>query len=207
METHRTRNFIIIALLIAAVIYILLPNNPGLHILGINRDLNTKLGLDLHGGLRVLLEADLAADTPVDPSALEDAKQILENRANALGVSEVVFETAGQRRLVGEFPGLTDTSQVIEVLKQVGQLSFVPVGKERIAEGQKIKVDLTNPVPPDQADGAARADTRSVRELLAATTQPEPARLPPADDRRGIEIGGRLAKQAEPALYFLHIEG
>jgi protein-export membrane protein SecD/preprotein translocase SecF subunit len=153
METHRTRNLIIIGILLVAVIYILFPNTPGIHLFGINRDLKTKLGLDLHGGLRVLLEADLPADAQVDPRSLEDAKQILENRANALGVSEVVFETAGQRRLVGEFPGLTDTAQVIEVLKQVGQLSFVPVGKERIPEGEKIKVDLTNPVSPDEADG------------------------------------------------------
>lgn len=149
----------IIGLLLAVVIYILLPNNPGLHVLGINRSFDTRLGLDLYGGLRVLLEADLPADTPVEPRALEDARQILENRANALGVSEVVFETAGQRRLVGEFPGLTNTSQVIDVLKQVGQLSFVPVGSNRVPEGDTLKVDVANPVPAAEANGSPETTT------------------------------------------------
>lgn len=180
METHRTRNIVIIALLIAAVIYILLPNNPGLHFLGINRDLHTKLGLDLHGGLRVLLEADLPPDAPIDTRALEDAKQILENRANALGVSEVVFETAGQRRLVGEFPGLTDTSQVIEVLKQVGQLSFVPVGKEPLSEGQKITVDLTHPVSAVQANGQPEnAASPTAQPSSGATPAPQTGTVTP----------------------------
>lgn len=174
METNRTRNLVIIVLLLAAVIYILVPNNPGIHLLGIDRDLKTKLGLDLQGGLRVLLDADVPADTPVDPQALNDAKQILENRANALGVSEVTFQTAGNRRLVGEFPGLTDTSQVIDVLKQTGQLAFVPVGKDRIAEGQKIKVDLTNPVPPDQANGKPESGTAPAGNA-APTAAPTPA--------------------------------
>ena len=71
----------------------------------IDRNVETRLGLDLRGGLQVLLEADLPAETNVSTDDLNVTRQILENRANALGVSEVVFETAGQRRLVGEFPG------------------------------------------------------------------------------------------------------
>ncbi|MBE0697565.1 MAG: hypothetical protein IH586_11645, partial [Anaerolineaceae bacterium] len=52
METQRTRNLVIIGVLLLVVIYILIPGNPGIHIGGINRDLATKLGLDLRGGLR-----------------------------------------------------------------------------------------------------------------------------------------------------------
>jgi protein-export membrane protein SecD/preprotein translocase SecF subunit len=148
METHRTRNLILIGLILAAVIYILIPNNPGIHVLGINRDLKTQLGLDLRGGLRVLLEADVPATATVDPQAMADAQKILENRANGLGVSEVTFETAGSRRLVGEFPGLTQTDQVITVLKQVGQLAFVPLGSQPLNEGTMINVDYTNLVDP-----------------------------------------------------------
>lgn len=198
MQNNQIRNLVIIGLLIAAVIYIMLPNNPGIHILGINRDLKTKLGLDLNGGLRVLLEADLPADVPIDPRALDGAKQILENRANALGVSEVVFETAGQRRLVGEFPGLTDTSQVIEVLKQVGQLSFVPVGKERIAEGEKIKVDLANPVPPDEANG--QPETAPTGETADASALPVYRPLLTGDGLSSVSVS--QGKLKEPYVSF-----
>ena len=58
----------------------------------------------------------------------QDAKQILENRSNGLGVSEVVFQIAGDRRIVGEFPGLTNTDEVIAVLKETGELEFVDMG-------------------------------------------------------------------------------
>ena len=36
---------------------------------------------------------------------LQNAKNILQNRANALGVSEIAMQTAGDRRIVAEFPG------------------------------------------------------------------------------------------------------
>ncbi len=151
MQTNRIRNWIIIAVVLLTVIYTLWPNNPGIHVGSFNRDLKTQEGLDLRGGLRVLLEADLPASTQVTPQEMEDARQILENRANGLGVSEVTFETAGQRRLVGEFPGLTDTSQVIDALKQTGQLAFVPFGTTPLPEGTKITLDYANPADPKAA--------------------------------------------------------
>ncbi|MEI8132815.1 MAG: protein translocase subunit SecD [Leptolinea sp.] len=130
-----------ILILMAAVIWIVLPNNPGISIGNVQRSLQTQLGLDLRGGLRVLLEVDLPAETQVTAQEMEDAKKILESRSNALGVSEVVFQVAGNRRIVGEFPGLTNTSQVIQTLKQVGQLAFVPMGKTPADRGKEIKID------------------------------------------------------------------
>ena len=72
----------------------------------VERDVAIKLGLDLRGGLQALLEADIPADVAIEAGALENAKNILENRANALGVSEVVMQIAGDRRIVAEFPGV-----------------------------------------------------------------------------------------------------
>jgi preprotein translocase subunit SecD len=143
MGQRNNINLILIIVLLAAVIWIDLPNNPGIQIGSFQRSLKTQLGLDLRGGLSVLLEADLPAETTVTQEEMDDAKKILENRANGLGVSEVVFQVAGNRRIVGEFPGLTNTSEVIQTLKQVGQLAFVPMGTNPVAEGTKIKIDYT----------------------------------------------------------------
>ncbi len=74
---------------------------------------------------------------------MDDAKTIFENRANGLGVSEVVFQVAGNRRIVGEFPGLTNTEEVISVLRQVGQLAFVEMGDTPLAEGTVVNVDYS----------------------------------------------------------------
>ena len=114
---------------------------PSIQIGSFSRSLETKLGLDLQGGLQVLMEVDKPADYVVDPQALQDAKQILENRSNGLGVSEVVFQIAGNRRIVGEFPGLTNTSEVIAVLKQTGELEFLDMGDTPLTEGTVVKTD------------------------------------------------------------------
>ncbi len=139
------RRFTILALiviLLAAAIWVVLPSNPGIKIGEFSRSLKTVLGLDLQGGMQVLLEADVPADTEVDAQSLQDARMILENRSNGLGVSEVMFQVAGTRRIVGEFPGLTDTEQVISILKQTGQLEFVDMGDTRLEEGTIIKTSL-----------------------------------------------------------------
>jgi preprotein translocase subunit SecD len=142
MNKNAVRIFIILVLL-ALVIWINLPNNPGIKIGDFSRSLDTVLGLDLQGGMQVLLEADLPADADVNTEDLQNAQTILENRSNGLGVSEVVFQVAGNRRIVGEFPGLTNTEEVIAVLKETGQLEFVDMGTTILAPGTVILTDVS----------------------------------------------------------------
>ena len=81
------------------------------------RDTAIRLGLDLRGGLQTLLEADVPADLQVSAQVLAVTRQILENRANGLGVSEVVMQTAGDRRIVAEFPGVSNPEEVVAALQ------------------------------------------------------------------------------------------
>ncbi|MGD2159076.1 MAG: hypothetical protein PVG32_19520, partial [Anaerolineales bacterium] len=52
---------ILIILIIA--IWVDLPSNPGIRLGDINREIETRLGLDLVGGVQALLEADLPPET------------------------------------------------------------------------------------------------------------------------------------------------
>lgn len=124
-----------------------------------SRNVETKLGLDLRGGLQTLLEADLPEGSTIAAGDLETTRQILEKRANALGVSEVVMQTAGDRRIVAEFPGVKNPEEVISALQQTGLLEFVDTGDTQPAEGSLIQTDYgtdtaatTGTTPP--ADGA-----------------------------------------------------
>ncbi|MFN8412974.1 MAG: protein translocase subunit SecD [Anaerolineales bacterium] len=108
----------------------------------VDRDVAIKLGLDLRGGLQALLEADVPADTKVDASELENAKNILQNRANALGVSEISMQTAGDRRIVAEFPGVTNPEEVVASLKKTALLEFVDMGSNPVADGTIIQTDF-----------------------------------------------------------------
>ncbi len=148
MDRRNNIIFFLILVLVAAVIWI--DVTPSIQIGSFSRSLETKLGLDLKGGLQVLMEVDKPADFVVDPQALRDAKQIIENRSNGLGVSEVVFQIAGNRRIVGEFPGLTNTEEVIAVLKQTGELEFIDMGASPLPEGTVVKTDSGDLQLPQQ---------------------------------------------------------
>ena len=77
---------------------------------------------------------------------MQNAKNILQNRANALGVSEITMQTAGDRRIVAEFPGVTNPEEVVATLKQTALLEFVDMGSTPVAEGTTVQTDfgLTN---------------------------------------------------------------
>ncbi|HVF24624.1 MAG TPA: hypothetical protein VNA23_01970, partial [Anaerolineales bacterium] len=116
------------------------------------RNIAPRLGLDLQGGLQVLLEADLPADTPVDAAAMETARSIVENRTNALGVSENLIQLAGERRIVGEFPGAEDADAILDIIQQTGLLEFVDTGDFRPEEGTILQTDFaagsSSEIPP-----------------------------------------------------------
>lgn len=119
----------------------------------------TVLGLDLRGGLQVILEANVAEGVTVTRQELEDAKQILENRANALGVSEVNFQVAGNS-IVGEFPGVSDPKPVIDSISQVALLEFVDFGAHQFGElMDKIVITDEGRVIEDQTAPAVTPGT------------------------------------------------
>jgi protein-export membrane protein SecD len=92
------------------------------------RTIETRLGLDLQGGLRVEYQAKQVGDKLPRPEDLEVIRQIIERRVNATGVSEPVITTQGTDRIVVELPGVSDPNAVRELVGQTGRLDFVPLG-------------------------------------------------------------------------------
>ena len=106
------------------------------------RDLELKQGLDLQGGLQVLLEADVPEGEELPDGALEAAKGIIENRVNGLGVTEPLIQIQGQQRIIVELPGIKDPDQAITTLKGTGLLEFVEAGDAFLPEGTIIRTSL-----------------------------------------------------------------
>jgi preprotein translocase subunit SecD len=71
----------------------------------IGNRLHPKLGLDLVGGTRVLLEAKDTNGQPPSKEALDQARQIIEARVNGRGVAEAEVVTEGNRNIVISLPG------------------------------------------------------------------------------------------------------
>lgn len=94
----------------------------------LKRDLEPKLGLDLSGGVQLTMSADMTniAEENRD-DALESAKNVVENRINALGVAEPVIQTAktqDQYRLIVELAGVSDIDQAVALVKKTAHLEF-----------------------------------------------------------------------------------
>jgi preprotein translocase subunit SecD len=138
---------ILIIAIVAVAIWFDLPNNPGIHVFGIDKAIETRLGLDLVGGVQALLEADLPKDVDIDAEAMNTARTIVENRVNGLGVSEAVVQQAGDRRIVVELPGETDPEKALAILRQTGLLEFVDMSDISVDQaialvGTKIETDF-----------------------------------------------------------------
>lgn len=139
---RRYVNLILILILIAAIIWVDLPRSEGqkgLKIGSFERTLNPVLGLDLRGGMQVLLSPQEGISATRQD--LEDTSKILENRANGLGVSEVIFQVAGEKYILGQFPGLTNTEDVIASVKQTGLLEFIDTGATQLEPGTIVKTN------------------------------------------------------------------
>ena len=68
------------------------------------------LGLDLQGGSRIRLQADLSGLQVTDAElsdGLDAAKSIVENRVNPIGVSEAQVQRSGKDGLIIELPGVS----------------------------------------------------------------------------------------------------
>jgi preprotein translocase subunit SecD len=133
---------IFIILLAAAAIYIDLPNTPGIHILGINNPLTVKEGLDLQGGISVLLKPDPSQhyDQNTLNQEMPAVRDAIEQRVNGgLGVNEPSIRlqsSNGQPAILVELPGFSgnQTSAVNSLLK-TGVLEFWNTGATPVQLG------------------------------------------------------------------------
>jgi protein-export membrane protein SecD len=103
-----------------------------------SRPIETKVGLDLQGGLRVEYQAKQVEDKLPRPEDLEVIRDIIERRVNATGVSEPVITTQGSDRIVVELPGATDPNAIRRLVGQTGRLDFVPLGTVQKQDGEEI---------------------------------------------------------------------
>jgi protein-export membrane protein SecD len=151
-----------ILLLSGFAVWIALPNNPGIHIefLKLDRAIDISQGLDLQGGVQVLLEADLPSDVPVQLDAIETARKIIENRVNGLGVAEPLVQLQGTRRIIVELPGLQDEEQALALIRETGQLEFIDVGYGFLAPGTIVDTDYV----PGQPIGEAPAEPQTTED-------------------------------------------
>jgi len=109
------------------------------------------LGLDLQGGMHLVLEVDT---TKLEPNVAKDAPQraleIIRNRIDQFGVLEPTIQLQGNDRILVQLPGITDRDRAKEIIGRTAHLEFRLVGddpdliKKSVAgeevEGYEVKV-------------------------------------------------------------------
>ena len=89
----------------------------------------TKLGLDLVGGSRLMLEAQTTESiAKITPDVMGRLQFAIENRVNKLGVAETVVQQVGEKRLLIEIPNVTDLKEAKAFLGETAQLEFKKEG-------------------------------------------------------------------------------
>ncbi len=88
-----------------------------------------KLGLDLKGGVRVVLRAQTEKLSPEKqrewkPENMASVVDIVERRVNRLGVTESVVARQGLDRILVELPGVVDEKEALRLIQTTAQLEF-----------------------------------------------------------------------------------
>lgn len=113
----------------------------------IKKDLKLKKGLDLQGGVHVVLETDMSKIAEADrEAALQATRSIIEKRINFFGVTEPNIQTSrvgGEYRILVELPGVTDTKQALELIGKTAQLDFREQDEATEAAQPFKKTDLS----------------------------------------------------------------
>ncbi|KPJ74443.1 hypothetical protein AMJ52_00575 [candidate division TA06 bacterium DG_78] len=97
------------------------------------------LGLDLKGGMHLVLEVD-TTDVKESPQDLQErAFEIIKNRIDEFGVYEPTVEKQSGERILVQLPGV-DRDRAINLIEKVAHLEFKLVADERVEDVLK-KID------------------------------------------------------------------
>ncbi|MBN2564141.1 MAG: protein translocase subunit SecD [Candidatus Eisenbacteria bacterium] len=123
-----------------------------------------RLGLDLQGGMHLVLEVDkegLSADEERD--AMDRALEVIGNRINQFGVAEPSIQREGDDRIIVQLPGLQDEQRAKNLIGRTALLEFVPVA------------------PAEQMDLVLRAIDRALADTTAVGEGTTPEGLPESE--------------------------
>lgn len=117
------------------------------------QNLAIRQGLDLQGGLQVLMEARPVPGQSIGANELAGTRDTIERRVSGLGVSEPVIQTRGNNQIIVELPGVKSPEEAVATLSQTALLEIVSSGSTPLNVGQTITTSLGGP----ESLGGARA--------------------------------------------------
>jgi len=118
-----------------------------------------RLGLDLQGGIHVVLRVKLEEmDAASRQDAVDRAIQVIRNRIDGLGVAEPGIQKQGNNRIIVDLPGYTDAERAEELIGQTALLQFKLL--ETISNANLVLVKVDSVIAAyEKARSGREADT------------------------------------------------
>jgi preprotein translocase subunit SecD len=149
-----------------------------------------KLGLDLQGGTRITLTASTETGETVTSEKLQEARGIIDQRVNGMGVAEAEVSTQGNTNIVVEIPG-KNPKDLVNSVKQTAQLRFRLVAA--MAPGQPAS-QSQNASPSGSAAPSGSASPSASTSTGADSTEPGESASP-----KGRALSGGLVSADDQA--------
>lgn len=120
-----------------------------------------KLGLDLQGGMHILLEVDESKGAVANKAtAIENALRVVRNRIDEFGVNEPVVQKVGSDQIVVELPGIDDRQRAEDIVQKTALLQFQITDKTQALERVAAHLDA---LVKQQGITGAKADTGAAK--------------------------------------------
>ncbi len=103
----------------------------------LNKRIN--LGLDLQGGMYLILRVDTSAlSDEAKKDAVERALEVIRNRIDEFGVREPVVQIQGVDQIVVQLPGLTERQRALDLIGRTAMLEFKIVSNDSQAVSEAV---------------------------------------------------------------------
>ena len=185
--SNRRSHLILVGLILAALVGVALlaiPSSPA--------HKKVTLGLDLQGGLEVVLKAVPPPGKTCDSACMDRSVSIMRSRIDKLGVSEPEIRKQGSNQIVIQLAGVHDVNKAAQIIGTTAQLQFYDfekdvVGPSTDGAGHVIATgslyDLLTKVKADTKNGGSQyylfnakkqpvAGPEDTRERLLNSTLP-----------------------------------
>lgn len=129
-----------------------------------------KLGLDLSGGVYVVMEAQTDKTGKKLEELMKQTQAVIEERVNKMGLSEPVVTIEGEKRIRVELPGAENSDEAIETVGKTAQLQFLLADGSPVLDGGQVK---SSSVSTDEQTGgyvvALEFDSEGTKAFAKAT--------------------------------------
>ncbi len=116
-----------------------------------------ELGLDIKGGVYVVMEAQTDLEGEELSALMDQTKTVLENRVDQMGLANPVVTVENGNRIRVELPGVENAEEAIDTIGQTAQLQFALANGEVAVDGSHIE-DATTSQDQSGASGGWAVD-------------------------------------------------